>query len=200
MAHCNLLLKYIDLIYLFMYEFLVLGALSRTPMHGYMIAKVLGNIIGPFRHLQWGALYPVLNRLQTQGLVTAEELPDEDGRTKKVYFITEAGRVRLHEHLMDTESHIGTYDAVFPHKVTHFSTLTPDERVYLSRHYAVHAQQNLDHLERKLQDISRNPRLSPAQRDDFRTVLQHRIEHWNHEHAWAESLIELSQTAAKEPA
>lgn len=184
-----------------MYEFLVLGALSRIPMHGYMIAKVLGNIIGPFQHLQWGALYPVLNRLQAEGLVTAEESPDDgDSRAKKVYSITDQGRVRLHEHVMDTESHIGKYDAVFPHKVSHFSTLTPEERLHLSRHYAVHAQQNLDHLERKLKDIANNPRLAPAQRADICGVMQHRIEHWNHERAWAESLIEGRTARQKESA
>jgi DNA-binding PadR family transcriptional regulator len=183
-----------------MYEFLILGALSRVQMHGYMIAKVLGNIIGPFRHLQWGALYPVLNRLQAEGLVTAEEQPDEDGRVRKVYAITEQGRERLHQHLMDTESHSGTYDAVFPHKVSHFSLLTPQERLHLSRHYAVHAQQNLVHLERKLQDMTHNPRLSPAQRDDICAVLNHRIEHWNHERAWAESLISTRTADQKETA
>jgi DNA-binding PadR family transcriptional regulator len=180
-----------------MYEFLVLGALSRLPMHGYMVAKVLGNIMGPFRHLQWGALYPVLNRLQAEGLITAEELAtDDDGRTRKVYSITDRGRERLHQHLMDTESHIGTYDSVFPHKVSHFSMLTPDERLHLSRHYAVHAQQNLDHLERKLHDIADNPRLTRGQQDDIGSVMHHRIEHWKHERSWAENLI-AAQTATR---
>lgn len=181
-----------------MYEFLVLGALSRAPMHGYLIAKVLGNIIGPFRQLQWGALYPVLNRLLAEGLITAEEVVDDDGRTKKVYSITADGRARLRRHVLDTESHIGTYDAVFPHKVSHFSLLSSDERLHLSRHYAVHAQQNIDHLERKLQDIETNPRLTPAQRDDIRAVMQHRIEHWNHERAWAEELIGAQAADRKE--
>lgn len=184
-----------------MYEFLILGALSRLPMHGYMIAKVLGNITGPFRHLQWGALYPVLNRLQAEGLVTAEEaVTDEEGRTKKVYVITDEGRARLHRHVMDTESHIGTYDSVFPHKVSHFSLLSPEERLHLCRHYAVHAQQNLDHLERKLHDIAENPRLTPAQREDIQSVMNHRIEHWKHERSWAESLIDVQAASRKESA
>jgi DNA-binding PadR family transcriptional regulator len=184
-----------------MYEFLVLGALSRFPMHGYMIAKVLGNVMGPFRHLQWGALYPVLNRLQAEGLVTAEEsTTDDDGRAKKVYSITARGRDRLHQHVMDTESHIGTYDSIFPHKVSHFSLLTPEERLHLSRHYVVHAQQNLDHLERKLHDIAENPRLTSIQRQDIQSVMNHRIEHWKHERSWAESLMEVQPASQKETA
>ena len=55
-----------------MYEFLVLAQLSRHPMHGYLIAKIIGDIIGPYRRLQWGALYPLLARLEREGLICTD--------------------------------------------------------------------------------------------------------------------------------
>jgi DNA-binding PadR family transcriptional regulator len=176
-----------------MYEFLVLARLSRLPMHGYLIAKIIGDIMGPFRCLQWGALYPLLTRLEQEGLITAvQEYPaPEGGRPRKVYAITEAGRQRLHEHLMDTEKHQSEYDTVFAHKVALFSQLTPEERLQISRHYSVYAQRNLDHLRHERRDLLDNVSsvLSEEQLRDIVAVMDHRIEYWERERAWAEELI-----------
>jgi DNA-binding PadR family transcriptional regulator len=175
-----------------MYEFLVLGRLANAPMHGYMIAKVIGKIMGPFRQVQWGALYPVLNRLERDGLIRAEETELEgDGRTRRVYAISETGRARLHELLMDTEHHQSEYDMIFYYKVALFSHLSPEERVYLARHYAVYAQQNMAHLERSRCALGEeNARgLSPAHLTNIGDVIGHRIEYWRQERAWSEELI-----------
>ncbi len=178
-----------------MYELLVLGRLSRQPMHGYMIAKIIGNIDGPVRQMQCGTLYPILSRLEAEGLIRAEEsAQDGDGRTRKVFGITEAGRARLHDLLLDTEHHTGDYATIFGHKVALFSELEPEERLHLSRHYAVYAQQHIDHLERKRRDISVS--LPDERRWDVLAVFDHRTEYWKHERAWAEQLI--ARNAMKE--
>jgi DNA-binding PadR family transcriptional regulator len=177
-----------------MYEFLVLGRLSRQPMHGYLIAKVLDFLMGPFRHCQWGALYPVLSRLEREGLIRAEECPEsDDGRPRKVYSITEAGRERLHELLMDTSAHRGEYDTVFYLKVGLFDQLTRAERLYLTRDYSVYAQQNVDHLSRKRRELIENRTLPEDATDCVLAVLDHRIEYWRNERGWAEQLIEQNQ-------
>jgi DNA-binding PadR family transcriptional regulator len=164
-------------------------------MHGYMIAKVIENIIGPNRRMQWGALYPVLSRLENEGLIRVEqEDPECEGRGRKVYAITEAGWRRLHDLLMDTERHAGEYDTVFSHKVALFSLLLPEEQLRLSRHYAVFAQQNLDHLERRCREMCENYLPSDA-RADVLEVMNHRINYWKGERVWAEELIARQLTA-----
>lgn len=169
---------------------MVLGRLTYGPMHGYMIAKVLGRIMGPFRQLQWGALYPVLSKLEREGLIRAEEsVEDGEGRPRKVYAITQAGRERLHEHLMDTTRHRGEYDSVFSHKVGLFVLLTPAERLFLCRDYAVYAQQNVDHLQASCRLLQVEKQLPPGRLENVMTVLEHRIDYWQRERAWAESLI-----------
>ena len=40
------------------YELFVLGELSAGPHHGYLLHSILGKILGPFRQISWGALYP----------------------------------------------------------------------------------------------------------------------------------------------
>jgi hypothetical protein len=40
-------------------EFAVLGLLHRAPMHGYELSKQLNMLLGTFRALSYGTLYPV---------------------------------------------------------------------------------------------------------------------------------------------
>ena len=47
----------------------VLGVLSDGPLHGYELRKRLTAILGPFRALSFGSLYPCLHRLTARGLV-----------------------------------------------------------------------------------------------------------------------------------
>lgn len=181
-----------------MYEFLVLSKLSHVPMHGYMIANVIGHIMGPFRKVQWGALYPVLTRLEQEGLIRAVACAEDgDGRSRKVYAITEAGRERLHDLVMDTEHHLGDYADLFAQKVTLFSQLTAEERVYLARHYAVYAQQNIDYLQSKRRDVQgKTDMLHENHIRDIVSVMDHRVDYWRGELIWAEQL--LSQQTVQE--
>jgi DNA-binding PadR family transcriptional regulator len=50
-------------------EFAVLGVLAEGPLHGYELRKRLTTVLGPFRALSYGSLYPCLRRLQGKGLI-----------------------------------------------------------------------------------------------------------------------------------
>ena len=72
---------------------LVLAILAEGDSYGYAIIKRVTELSGG--HLQWtdGMLYPVLHRLERQGLVAAKWGASESGRRRKYYRITErAGR------------------------------------------------------------------------------------------------------------
>ena len=53
-------------------EFAVLGLLHRRPMHGYELSKQLNALLGTFRALSYGTLYPCLNKLYAEGLIAKE--------------------------------------------------------------------------------------------------------------------------------
>ena len=54
-------------------ELAVLGLLNGTPMHGYELRKRLYTVLGAFRALSYGSLYPCLHELQAAGLITEDE-------------------------------------------------------------------------------------------------------------------------------
>ena len=73
-------------------EMLVLRLLCRQPGHGYqLMARMDAGSGGMFR-LREGTLYPILYRLEDEGLIASAW--QADGRTapKKVYTVTDAGR------------------------------------------------------------------------------------------------------------
>jgi PadR family transcriptional regulator PadR len=74
---------------------LVLAILTESDSYGYAIIKRVTELSGG--HVQWtdGMLYPVLHRLERQGLITAKWGKSESGRKRKYYRITKDGREQL---------------------------------------------------------------------------------------------------------
>jgi DNA-binding PadR family transcriptional regulator len=103
-------------------EFAVLGLLHRTPMHGYELSKQLNSLLGAFRAVAYGTLYPCLNKLYEEGLIAKEDdapgsaklsaaAPGPDragqaqrraGRSKIVYRLTAEGKERLQDLLAES--------------------------------------------------------------------------------------------------
>ncbi len=74
---------------------LVLAILSEGESYGYAIIKRVGELSGG--ELQWtdGMLYPLLHRLERNGLVEAFWGRSETGRRRKYYRLTHAGAEQL---------------------------------------------------------------------------------------------------------
>ena len=74
---------------------LVLAILAEGESYGYAIIKRVTELSGG--HLSWtdGMLYPVLHRLERNGLVAAKWRASEAGRRRKYYHLTKEGRVQL---------------------------------------------------------------------------------------------------------
>ena len=74
---------------------LVLAILAEGDSYGYAIIKRVAELSGG--HLQWtdGMLYPVLHRLERQGLVAAKWSGAESARRRKYYRVTREGRAQL---------------------------------------------------------------------------------------------------------
>jgi DNA-binding PadR family transcriptional regulator len=76
---------------------LVLGILAEGESYGYAILKQVNELSGG--ELEWtdGLLYPLLHRLERQGLVESAWESSPGGRRRKYYRITNQGRAELAE-------------------------------------------------------------------------------------------------------
>ena len=74
---------------------LVLSILSDGPSYGYAIIKRVHELSNG--DMQWtdGMLYPVLHRLEKQGLIKSQWQQSENGRKRKYYDIEKAGKEAL---------------------------------------------------------------------------------------------------------
>lgn len=79
---------------------LCLGALSIGAASGYEIKKMFEE--GAFSHFYdagYGSIYPALNKLLAEGLVTCVEMEQEGRPAKKVYSLTDDGKAALKDSL-----------------------------------------------------------------------------------------------------
>lgn len=71
----------------------VLAVLSHAENHGYAIAEVLRQ--HGFSRIKGGTLYPLLKRLEDQGLVEHTWQHDQAGPGRKLFTLTEQGSHEL---------------------------------------------------------------------------------------------------------
>jgi DNA-binding PadR family transcriptional regulator len=114
-------------------KYSVLGFLIDQPMHGYALKRALSPALPPKQQMNDGVLYPLLKRLETDGLVRKRVERGKGGRDRHVFHPTAKGR-RLFEQWLagaDDESDEVTYDFLLGHpfltKCLFFNRLSPDE-------------------------------------------------------------------------
>jgi DNA-binding PadR family transcriptional regulator len=73
----------------------LLGLLARRAMHGYDLKVAFEAEVASLWTLNFGQLYPALEKLEQEGFVAKERIVQEDRPDKKVYSVTPAGRAEL---------------------------------------------------------------------------------------------------------
>ena len=73
-------------------DLLVLKTLSLAPLHGWGISQRVQQISGGELEMNQGSLYPALQRLEKDGLITSDWALSENNRQARYYRITAAGR------------------------------------------------------------------------------------------------------------
>jgi PadR family transcriptional regulator PadR len=76
-------------------DIVVLNLLRHNRCHGYEMVQTLKQIRG--LKIREGDIYPILARLQTDGLVTSDFEASRDGPPRKYFELTESGRKILAE-------------------------------------------------------------------------------------------------------
>ena len=74
-------------------EFITLSTLEHGPQHGYDMVQTLKKIQG--FTIREGNIYPILARLQTDGLVKSKKQTSDQGPPRKYFELTRNGQVAL---------------------------------------------------------------------------------------------------------
>ncbi len=72
-------------------KYVLLGLLSHNQMTGYDIKKSVATRMSYFWDLSYGQIYPTLQELEKNGLISKKVEINQNGPNRKVYTITEAG-------------------------------------------------------------------------------------------------------------
>ncbi|RIX46570.1 PadR family transcriptional regulator [Paenibacillus nanensis] len=176
-----------------MYELFVLGELMTGEKHGYMLQDVLKNSVGMGRKISSGTLYPLLSRMTEEGWIRLRlEEETKGGRTKKIYEITEAGRIRFLQ-LMEKpleSSMDGETELIFRFKMVYFLYVDKTVRLNCLTQYLHIIEKNyrlLAGFESDLQSYKPEPE---RQRVQLLRALDHRKRLAEVDIAWVKEEIE----------
>ncbi len=176
----------------------VLGLLHDAPMHGYELRKQLAGVLGPFRALSYGTLYPALKKLVDSGWISEAE-PEGDagarsGRRGRIsYQLTAAGKEHF-ETLVRDAGPATWEDESFGVRFAFFARTSGDVRLRI-------LEGRKSRLEERLDGVSQRMTRSRERADQYTLALQqHGLESVQREVRWLAELIDLERQGGVERA
>ena len=175
-------------------EFAVLGLLQDAPMHGYELRKRLNAVLGSFRAISYGSLYPCLKDMLAAGLIV-EAGPADAGapaltgrRARIVYQLTADGKERFAELLADTGPEAWD-DERFDVHFAFFSRTDAQARVRI-------LEGRRSRVEERLASLRDSMTRSAEKVDDYTLELaRHGLDGVEREMRWLSELIANEQEA-----
>jgi transcriptional regulator len=93
-------------------DLLILKTLSLEPMHGWGISQRVQQMSDGEFAMNQGSLYPALQRLEQEGIITSEWDVSDNNRQARYYRITAAGRRKLGKEVESWRKFATTLEAV----------------------------------------------------------------------------------------
>ena len=93
-------------------DLLILKTLSLAPMHGWGISQRVQQISNGVLEVNQGSLYPALQRLEKDGLVSSDWETTDNNRRARYYRLTATGRRALGVELESWRRFAGGLEAV----------------------------------------------------------------------------------------
>jgi DNA-binding PadR family transcriptional regulator len=151
-----------------MFELFILGELSDSPSHGYLLHRILSNVLGPLRPVSWGTLYGVLRQLEDDGaIIEVQATSPSEGRPRKVYGITDSGRERFLRLMARPLEHDASIEDTFRIKVSKFHLIDRDQRRAILTQYQNFLELLVDGSDLTREMIEKIPEI----RDDERPYI-----------------------------
>lgn len=188
------------------YELFILGELMDGPHHGYQLREILSNLLGPFRQMSWGVLYPLIRQLELEGLIISETQtsPEESGtrasssRQRKQYRLTETGRERLYTLMLERGDYNADYRELFIVKLNNFDHLSCQQQLTVLWQYRGYLQVEDFYLLGGQQHVSTDPGIPDNQRAHILRIIDFKRSSVQSEIRWIEQHIKRLEEESEE--
>ena len=174
----------------------ILGLLAESPMHGYELRKRLNLVLGSFRALSYGSLYPALRSLAERGWIVGAESNTPVGveravaskRARIVYELTADGKEHLQQVL--ASSGPATWeDENFDVRFAFFAQTDSDTRLRI-------LEGRRTRLTERLEIVRQSLNRTRERMDEYTLELQrHGLEQVEREVRWLDGLIDNERGA-----
>jgi len=186
-------------------ELAILGLLHESPLHGYELRKRLNAVLGAFRVLSYGTLYPCLRKLVTRGWIAANAAatrrPESRNgttgsgsrRARIVYELTTEGLAQF-QSMLSQSGPAAWEDDTFNVHFAFFARTESDVRLRI-------LEGRRSRLEERL-DAFRSAAAQRRERLDLYTseLQRHGLESAEREVRWLSELIETERSTGPTPA
>lgn len=153
----------------------ILGELMDQPLHGYLLRDIINLTIGPTRQMSWGGLYPLIRRLEEEGLIEQVEDAEASGaRPRKSYRITGAGRSRFLDLMLRPEEYNSDYPDLFNIKLGKFDYLSKEQQLGILERYQGFVQFLKRHLEEGQHYVADHLYIPETERPHVLRAIAHR--------------------------
>ncbi|WP_298458973.1 PadR family transcriptional regulator [uncultured Cellulomonas sp.] len=167
----------------------ILGLLHETPMHGYELRKRLNLVLGSFRALSYGSLYPCLKTLVARGWIAGEESPAapphalSGKRARIVYHLTAAGKEHF-QGILASSGPASWEDENFDVRFAFFAQTDAETRLRI-------LEGRRSRLTERLETVRQSFHRTRERMDEYTLELQrHGLEQVEREVRWLDGLID----------
>lgn len=173
------------------YELFVLGELIGGPHHGYLLHEIIGKILGPFRKASWGAIYPLIHRLEEDGLIVPDartKRGDAEGKRsqRRLYRITKAGRERFQALMLESVPYDAYDTDLFIGKLGYFDHITIEQQKAILQHHQGYLQAQEDYMQEALRQVMGVTEIPLRERQRIQWVTEFRLGRLEAESAWVD--------------
>lgn len=179
-------------------ETAILGILKDSPLHGYELRKRLNLVLGSFRALSYGSLYPCLKGLVARGLISTSDQPTvpphalSGKRARIVYELTAEGKETL-QSVLATSGPTAWEDESFDVRFAFFGQTDAETRLRI-------LEGRRTRLAERLELVRESAARARERLDEYTLELQrHGLEQVEHEVRWLDALIDTERGRRPEP-
>jgi DNA-binding PadR family transcriptional regulator len=170
----------------------ILGLLHQAPMHGYELRKRLNVMLGSFRALSYGSLYPCLKSLAARGWIIGAESPAAPPhalaakRARIVYQLTADGKEHFQE-ILASSGPATWEDENFDVRFAFFGQTDAETRLRI-------LEGRRSRLTERLDIIRQSFNRTRERMDEYTLELQrHGLEQVEREVRWLDGLIDYER-------